>query len=112
MFTIFYLRGCLLVLHPHKFVCGQPALQGCLSDTCKKRIATNKQYLLTKHAIVVAKSCTRLYFYCTTDESKLSYRDLQEEFVLLQSERQELLERVFSLESQLCDQQKLVSEQV
>ncbi|XP_064392875.1 uncharacterized protein LOC135340466 isoform X2 [Halichondria panicea] len=46
------------------------------------------------------------------DASKLSYRGLLEDFVLLQKERQELLERVFSMESRLCDQQKIVSEQV
>ncbi len=49
---------------------------------------------------------------CFADKSKLSYRDLFEDFVLLQEERQELLERVFSMESKLCDQQKIVSEQV
>ncbi len=48
----------------------------------------------------------------SADASKLSYRGLLEDFVLLQKERQELLERVFSMESKLCDQQKIVSEQV
>ena len=41
---------------------------------------------------------------CFTDESRQEYRELQESFLKLQQERQKLLEKIASLESQLLKQ--------